>query len=123
MELSPVLEWVIGIVVGALAIWKILDFVKLSKAAGKVAPILEKVAAGMKSGAIIAEGFGLEKVAKIIKEAADPVDEAGDTLQLLADLTADGDFTKDEVKRVMEEGEEFWIEAKDFRLKVFPKND
>ena len=122
MELSPVLDCIIGIIVGGLAVWKILDFVKLSALANKAAPFLEKVAAGMKAGAVVAQGFGFEKVANVIKEAADPIDEAGDTLQLFADLTADGDFTKEEVEAVLAEGEEFWIEAKDFRIKVFPKN-
>jgi len=123
MELSPALEWVLGVILGALAVWKIFDFVKLSVWSGKAAPVLEKIAVGMKSASVIAAGFGLEKVANVIKEAADPVDEAGDTLQLFSDLTADGDFTKEELKSVLDEGKDVWIEAKDFRVKIIPKKD
>lgn len=121
MEFSPVIEWIIGILLGGLALWKVLDFVKLSVWSGKAAPVLEKIASGMKGAAMLAEGAGLEKVANIIKEASDPIDEAGDMLQLFSDLTADGDFTKEELKRVLDEGEDVWVEAKDFRVKIIPK--
>lgn len=123
MELDSglVLQLIAGLVAGVLGIWKIFDLVKLSKASGKIANVLEKGADGLDGLAVIAKSAGMDKVAYVLQEVSDPIDKAGDLFQAISDSTVDGEFTKDEMLNVLNEGKEVFVEGKDFYLKVIKK--
>ena len=112
---------VVPIAVLVLGYFKVVDWFKAGKGAQKTADVLEKVAIGMDSLAVIAQGAGFEKVSTFLKEGADIPDEAGDVAQFIADHTADGAFDKDEALGALAEFKEVIVELKDFRIKVFPK--
>ena len=117
------LDLIITIAVAVLAFFKVIDWVKLLPFIRKVGTGAEKVATSMDSAAIILQGLGFEKPSMIVKEGADIVDELGDVAAKLAELTADGNFTKEDALAVLKEGKDVWVEMKDFRIKVFPKKE
>lgn len=117
-----VVQWIVGIITGALAIWKIVDWVKIGNfAASKIAPILNKVEAGMDGVALFVKSAGLEKLGGAIEEAADVVDELEDVATVLAEHTKNGKFTKEAALAALDEVGEVIVEGKDFWMKVVKK--
>lgn len=118
-------QWVIGVVAGLFALWVIPNpwWAKfISFFGGKLAPILDKTAMALDGAGALASGAGFEKIAEAAFELSDVIDEAEDVPRLLAEFTADGDFTAEEAKRILEEGAEVVVEGKDFYLKVIKKD-
>jgi len=118
-------QWVIGLLAGAFTLWIIPNAIWakfISFFGGKVAPIMDKVASGLDTAGTLAQGAGLERVAEAAFELADVVDEAEDIPRLLAQYTADGDLTKEEITRILEEVGEVGVEGKDFYIKVIKKD-
>jgi len=117
-------QWLLGIGAGLVTLWVIPNEVwaKIVSLFGtKVAPILDKVATGLDGAGAMAEGAGLEKVAEIAYELADGVDEVEDLPRLIADLTADGDLSKDDLVQLLNEGKDVAVEGKDFYVKIIKK--
>lgn len=117
-------QWLLGIGAGLVTLWVIPNEVwaKIVSLFGtKVAPILDKVATGLDGAGAMAEGAGLEKVAEIAYELADVVDEVEDLPRLIADLTADGDLSKDDLVQLLNEGKDVAVEGKDFYVKIIKK--
>lgn len=115
-------QWVIGITTGGLAILKVVDWVKISHfTASKIAPVLNKVEAGMDGVAAFAKSAGLEKIGTAIEEAADVVDELEDVATMLAEHTKNGEFTKEAALATLNEVGEVFVEGKDFWMKVVKK--
>ena len=109
-------------VLGALFMLVAIPWVTISVVARKIGKGAEAATVGADQLAEMLEQFGLEKAPMVIKEGADVTDELGDLATLFADLTADGNLTADEIKKLWTEGKEgLWVELKDFRIKVFPK--
>jgi len=114
-------EVIITIVVAILALFGI-RWAAISLFAGKVGRVSGTIETSMDSAAIIAQGLGLEKVSTILKEGADIPEEAEKLAEFIAEVTADGDFTKDEALAAFKMAKDgLWVEMKDFRVKVFPK--
>ena len=121
------LGWVqvILYVVGALAtlflvpnkIWAKL----LSLFGEKLAPIGESIAKGIDGLGVMAQGAGLEKIATAAFELSDVIDEAADVPQLVVDLSADGELSQEDVKKIIEATGEVVVEGKDFYVKVIKK--
>ena len=117
-------QWIIGIIAGLITMWVIPNewwakFISLF--GGKVAPIMDKVAKGLDGVGAMAEGAGLDKLATIAYEFSDVVDEGEDVARLLAELTADGDLSKEDLIALLNEGKDVAVEGKDFVVKVFKK--
>lgn len=118
------MEWyevIITIVAAVITLFGI-SWVVVSAIAKKIAKGAGTVETSMDSAALIAQGLGLEKISTILKEGADIPEEAEKIAEFIAEVTADGDFTKDEIMaafKMFRDG--LWVEMKDFRIKVFPK--
>ena len=87
----------------------------------KLAPIGESVAKGIDGLGVMAQGAGLEKIATAAFELSDVVDEAADVPQLIVDLSADGELSQEDVKKIIEATGEVVVEGKDFYVKVIKK--
>ena len=121
---SALVQAIIGVVVVAFTMWVIPNkwWAKfISIFGGKVAPVMDKVGKGLDAVGIIAEGAGLEKVGSSLHARADLVDEAEDIPRLLAEYTADGELTPEELKKIIAEFGEVGVEFKDFLLVVKKK--
>lgn len=117
-------QWVLGLAGWAFTMWIIPNAVwakVVSLFGTKIAPIMDKVALGMEAAGVIATGAGLEKIGSILHEGSDVVDEAEDIPRLLAEFTADGDLTADEIKKLIAEVGEVGVEFKDVVLVVKKK--
>lgn len=90
--------------------------------AAKVAEGVEKGALALNGVAMAAKGAGLEKVGVAIEEFADVPDELGDVATVVADMTKNGEFTKEKFLELYEEGKDVVVEAKDFVVKVIKKH-
>ena len=120
MELFEIILTVVGAALALIAI----NWIAIGKAARKAGNVAEKIASGGDSLAETMESFGMVKAPLVIKEGADIADEVGDLATMFADLTADGNLTADDLKKLFKEGKEgLWVELKDFRVKVFPKKE
>lgn len=119
-----IVQWAIGLIGAAFTMWVIPNKVWakiISVFGGTVAPVMDKVAMGLDAVGVIAEGAGLEKVGLILHEGADLVDEAEDIPRLLAEYTADGDLTAEEINKLIAETGEVGVELKEFILVVKKK--
>lgn len=109
-------------VIGALLALVTINWAVISKVAGKIGKKLEAGAAGADSLANTMEEFGMVKAPLVIKEGADIADEAGKLGVFFGELTADGNLSADDLRKLFTKGKEgLWVEMKDFRVKVFPK--
>jgi len=117
-------QWIIGLVAVLITMWVIPNawWAKFISLFGtKVAPIMDKIAKGLDGAGALAEGAGLDKLSTIAYELSDVIDEAEDVPRMLAEFTADGDLTKEELAKILEEVGEVAVEGKDFYIKVFKK--
>ena len=124
MENVNWLELIVMIVAGGVTLFGLAAW--LIKKGGDV--IARKIEAGLERGAdlidgaaIVARGAGFEKVADIMEEVADPLDEGGDVFGALAAMVEDQDFTKERLLGLVKEGKEVGLEAKDFWVKIIKK--
>ncbi len=117
-------QWILGVIAGLVTLWVIPNafWAKfISFFGGKLAPVLDKVAMGLDGAGALAAGAGFEKISTIAYELADVVDEAEDVPRMLAEFTEDGNFTKEEAIKILNELGEVGVEGKDFYLKVIKK--
>jgi len=117
-------QWIIGLVAVLITMWVIPNawWAKFISLFGtKVSPIMDKIAKGLDGAGALAEGAGLDKLSTIAYELSDVIDEAEDVPRMLAEFTADGDLTKEELAKILEEVGEVAVEGKDFYIKVFKK--
>lgn len=115
------LEIIITIIL-ALSGFFAISWMAVSRFASKFAGWMGTAETTLDSAAIIAEGLGLEKVAMVLKEGADIPEEAEKLAEFIAEITADENFTKDEAMAAIQKAKDgLWVELKDFRMKVFPK--
>jgi len=113
-------QWLLGVVAGLITLWVIPNawWAKVISFFGaKLAPAMDKIAAGMDTGGTLIGG----KVGEALHEGSDVVDEAEDIPRLLAEYTKDGDLTAEEIKKLFKEFGEVGVEMKDFIIKVFKK--
>ena len=113
-------QWLLGVVAGLITLWVIPNawWAKIISFFGaKLAPAMDKIAAGMDTGGTLIGG----KVGEALHEGSDVVDEAEDIPRLLAEYTKDGDLTAEEIKKLFKEFGEVGVEMKDFIIKVFKK--
>ena len=118
------MEWyeIIATVIGAVLGLVVINWAVISKVAKKIGSGAESIASGGDALAETMESFGMVKAPLVIKEGADVADEVGDLATMFANLTADGNLTAEDLKKLFTEGKEgLWVEMKDFRVKVFPK--
>lgn len=119
MSTLEIIFTVLGAVLGFVAI----NWVVIAAFSRKVGNISERVAVSGDKISEIMEDFGMVKTSLVIKEGADIADELGDLSILFADLVADNNLSADDLKKLFTEGKEgLWVEMKDFRIKVFPKD-
>jgi hypothetical protein len=90
--------------------------------AAKVADSTEKAALALDSVAAGAKAAGLEKVGVVVEEFADVPDELGDVATQIAHMTKNQDFTTEAFLKLFDEGQDVFVEGKDFVLKVIKKN-
>ena len=124
MENFSLYELIVTLLAGGLALFKFGEWVvkkKIDVIADKTAVILERVADGLDGVAVIARGAGLDKIATIVEEFADVPDEAGDVAAMIAEMTANDDFTKEAVLALLNEGKDVGVEGKDVWVKVIKK--
>lgn len=114
------IEIIIGIVVALLGLIAI-PWLAISKISGKIGNKSEQVAITGDQLADLLQGIGMNRASTIVKEAADVPDELGDVGRVLAEVTADGNFTKEDALKVFAEGKDVVVEGKDFVMKVFKK--
>ena len=113
-------QWLLGLAGTLFTLWVIPNtlWAKIISFFGaKLAPAMDKVAAGMDTGGMLIGG----KVGEALHEGSDVIDEAEDIPRLLAEYTADGDLNAEEIKKLFTEVGEVGVEFKDFVLKVFKK--
>ena len=116
-----IVQWVIGLLGAAFTMWVIPNKVwakVISVFGGTVAPVMDKVAMGLDAVGVIATGAGLERVGSILHAGSDLVDEAEDIPRLLAEYTADGELTADEIKKLISETGEVGVKFKGLILTV-----
>lgn len=117
-------KWLIGVVAGVFSLWVIPNKIWatiVSFFGTKLAPVMDKTAKAMDGAGAIAEGLGMEKLADYLFEGSDVVDEAEDIPRLLAEFTADGDLTAEEIKKLFAAGKEVGVEFNDVVLLIKKK--
>ncbi len=120
MSTIEIIFTVVGAAIGLIAI----NWVAISTVAKKVGAKAEAAAKGGDNLADTLEEFGMVKAPLMIREASDIADEAGDLATMFGNLTADGNLSADDLKKLFTEGKEgLLVELKDFRIKVFPKKE
>jgi len=113
-------QWVLGLVGTLFTLWVIPNawWAKIISFFGaKLAPAMDKIAAGMDTGGTLIGG----KVGEALHEGSDVVDELEDIPRLFAEYTKDKKLDAEEIKSLIEEAGEVGVEFKDFILKVFKK--
>ena len=116
VELAGLLVIFIGVIVG-------IKWVAVSIFTGKAAPVIEKVGSGLQTAGTFAASFGLARIGSILKEGGDVADELGDVAELVSKHTADGNLTKEEVEKILQDPEtkELVVAGKEFITVVIPK--
>jgi hypothetical protein len=85
----------------------------VSTFATKASVLAEKIAKGVHGVSDVLGGLGLDKASTVVKEIGDVPDEVGDFAAVLAEKTADGNFTLEDAKAVLEEGKQVVGAGKD----------
>ena len=117
-------QWLIGVLAGIFGLWVIPNpwWAKLISFFGaKLLPITNKAVQGLHGLAAIAESAGLEKVGTIGHKLANTIDELDDIPEWLQNATEDGELTKEEIKKGIEETGEFIAVGKDLVIYIVKK--
>jgi len=114
-------QWVLGLAGTLITLWVIPNawWAKIISFFGaKLAPAMDKVAAGMDTAGTLIGG----KVGEALHKGSDVVDEAEDIPRLLAEWTAEGKLTAEHIKRLIKETGEVGVAFKDMILVVKKKD-